>query len=379
MAEKIYRNLGATVSEEAEPYQTVGVVDSLPVFYQQLKEKLTFPLAWTAGNYPDFDVWRQTARQKILEKLPVFEPTPFDARVIAEVDRGTYLARKVVFNLTAECRVLGIMLVPKGKGPFPAALLLHDHGAKFDIGKEKVIEPWDDPLQLSVARKWAEWYFSGRFIGDELAARGYLVFAIDALGWGERGGLEYENQQALASNLQVLGLSLAGWIAFEDLRTAEFLASLPEADQGRIAAVGFSMGAQRAWQIAALSDLITAGIAVGWMGTVKGLLTPGNNLVRGQSAFCTTHPGLMQDLDYPDIASIAAPKPMLFYNGAEDQLFPADVVQEAYIKLHQVWNSQQAKNKLVTKLWPDLGHVFTKEMQNEAFAWLDRQFQSAVK
>ncbi|MCI0542011.1 MAG: hypothetical protein L0Z50_42990, partial [Verrucomicrobiales bacterium] len=34
-------------------------------------------------------------------------------------------------------------------------LLLHDHGAKFDIGKEKVIEPWDEPPEkIESARKW---------------------------------------------------------------------------------------------------------------------------------------------------------------------------------------------------------------------------------
>ncbi|HYH02517.1 MAG TPA: alpha/beta fold hydrolase [Bacillota bacterium] len=381
MSEKLNINSAAREAAPvgAERYQTIGVTGNLPVFYQQLKEKLTFPLAWTAGNFPDFNAWRQTARKKVLEKLPDPDQTPFDVQVIAEQDHGTYLARKVVFNLTAESRVLGMMLVPKGKGPFPAALLLHDHGAEFGIGKEKVIKPWGDDPQLTTAQSWVARYFSGRFIGNELAARGYLVLAIDALGWGGRGGLDYETQQALASNLQALGLSLAGWIALEDLRTAEFLASLPEVDSKRIAAIGLSMGAQRAWQIAALSDRIAAGIAVCWMGTIKGLLNPENNLVRGQSAFCMTHPGLMQDLDYPDIASIAAPKPMLFYNGAVDYLFPANVVQEAYAKLRQVWQSQQVEAKLITKIWPDLGHIFSKEMQDEAFEWLDCQFQVASK
>ena len=55
---------------------------------------------------------------------------PFCPVVIAEQDRGTYVARKVVFNLTGDSRVLGYLLVPKGQGPFPAVLLLHDHRAK---------------------------------------------------------------------------------------------------------------------------------------------------------------------------------------------------------------------------------------------------------
>jgi hypothetical protein len=36
-------------------YQTKGITEcNLPVFYQQLKQKLTFPLSWTSGNYADF-------------------------------------------------------------------------------------------------------------------------------------------------------------------------------------------------------------------------------------------------------------------------------------------------------------------------------------
>jgi dienelactone hydrolase len=356
-----------------DSYQTVGVAGNLPVFYQHLKDQLTFPLSWTSGNFSNFALWRKTARNKVLEKIiQVPVSTPYNAKVLKEQDRGVYLARKVVLNLTAASRVLGLLLVPKGRGPFPAALLLHDHGAKFDIGKEKMIEPWGNPAQLKSAQGWAEQCYSGRFIGNELAARGYVVFAVDALGWGDRGGISYETQQALASNLMGLGTSPAGLLAYEDLRSAAFLASLSEVNPAKVAAVGFSMGSYRAWQVAALSEAIQAGIAVCWLGTVKGLITPGNNTVRGQSAFYMTHPGLANELDYPDVASIAAPKPMLFYNGGQDKLFPTAVVQEAYAKMKAVWQSQNAAAQLVTQIWPDRGHIFDREMQAAAFDWLDR-------
>ena len=61
-------------------------------------------------------------------------------------------------------------------------------------------------------------------LGDELARRGYVVLAVDALGWGDRGPTTYEEQQALASNLYNLGSSLAGLMAREDVRAAGFLA-----------------------------------------------------------------------------------------------------------------------------------------------------------
>lgn len=366
-------------------YQTSGIIaatsatpNNLPVFYQKLKDRLTFPMAWKSGT-TDMAAWRAAGKAKVKELiLDDNDKTAFNPVVIDEQDNGTYWARKVVFNLTADSRVMGLMLVPKGSGPFPAAVLLHDHGGKFDIGKEKLIKPWGDATRLSSATAWSNKYFSDRFVGDELVKRGYVVLAIDALGWGDRGGYtavgtqtQGEQQQALAANLYNMGDSLGGLMAREDVRTADFLASLPQVDVNRIAAVGFSMGAFRAWQLAALSDKIAAGVAVCWMATTDGLMVPGNNQLKGQSAFNMMHPGLLRYLDFPDVASLAAPKPMLFFNGGTDTLFPTASVDTAYAKMQQVWTAWGAGDKLKTQTWSALGHVFVQEEQDAAFTWLD--------
>ena len=355
-------------------YQTPGVVKYLPAFRDKLAGRLTFPLSWLSGNAKDFGDWRDTARAKVMEcLLPPPPSAPFDPVVIAQQDRGTYIARKIVLNITGDSRVLGLMLVPKGEGPFPAVLTLHDHGARFDIGKEKVIKPWGVPTErLESAREWVDLNYAGRWIGDELAKRGYICFSTDALNWSDRGGAGHEGQQALSGNLLHLGTSFAALIAHEDLRAAEFLATRPEVDGSRVAAIGLSMGSYRTWQVTALSDHIAAGVAVCWMATVKGLMVPDNNQTRGQSCYTMIHPNLFNHLDYPDIASIACPKPMLFYNGEQDALFPVPAVKEAYAKMREIWQSQKAGDRLVTKLW-DVPHEFSREMQEEAFKWLDQQ------
>jgi hypothetical protein len=63
---------------------------------------------------------------------------------------------------------------------------------------------------------------------------------------------------------------------------------------------------------------------------------------------------------------------MLFFNGELDPGFPVGPVREAYAKMRRVWDSQQAGANLVTKIWPGLGLVFHREMQTEAFNWLDQ-------
>jgi dienelactone hydrolase len=212
--------------------------------------------------------------------------------------------------------------------------------------------------------------------GDELAKRGYVVMSFDALGWGDRSvaGWKTDSQQALASNLFNLGTSYAAIIAQEDLRASEFLASMPEVNKKQVAAVGFSMGAFRAWQLAALSDSITATVADCWMATMQGLMVPGNNQLKGSSAYTMLHPGIAKYLDYPDVAGLAAPKPMLVFAGEKDPLFPVASAQQAFDKMHKIWDANKAGDKLETRVWPGLAHTYVQEMQEASFDWLDKQF-----
>ncbi len=358
-------------------YQTQGIIQNLPASSYAARDRLFYPMSWLSPNSGDFDQWREKARdvfRSTWQSLPA--DMSFDPVIIAEQDRGSYIAQKIALNITADDRILTYLLKPKGDGPFPAVLLLHDHGATFNNGKEKVIAPWGiAPERIRSAKTYTGQIYGNRFIGDELAKRGYVCFAIDALNWGDRGGGGMDGQQAIAANMLFMGMSFAGLIAHEDVRSAEFLATLPFVAKNRIAAMGLSMGAYRTWQVAAVSDIVKAGVAICWMATNQGLLSWFNNRSEGNSAYTMLHPGLFNYLDYPDVAGMACPKPMLFYNGAKDKLFPVKTVEEAYAKMHTIWDSQSAGDKLVTKIWP-VPHEFNREMQAEAFAWLDRQMQN---
>lgn len=362
-------------------YQKKAITaDSLPLFYPRLKEQMIYSDSWLAGTYADFAQWRNDTRKTLRQALLTPDSmVDFAAEKRGRQDRGSYIAEEITLNITDESRVLGILLTPKIPGPHPAVVLLHDHGSKFDIGKEKMIRPWTDPARLASAQAWADRFFSGKFIGDELAKRGYVVFAIDAIGWGDRGPVTYEQQQALASNFFNLGRSLAGAVAYEDMRTVDFLATLAFVDRRRIGALGFSMGAYRAWQTAALSDKVAATAAISWFGGYQGLMAPGNNVLRGQSAFYMLHPGMASRLDFPDIASLAAPRAMLLFNGGQDRLFPPHSVKQAYGKVRAIWRSQNAQQQLVTRIWPDLGHVFYQEQQDVVFSWLDSRLKNQIE
>lgn len=154
--------------------------------YPALKKELTFPLAW--GNSPvrDFSDWRLVARAKVEKHLLVErqDETPYAPEYGVPSRTDSYTQELVTLSLTRYERVRGVLLTPHGPGPFPAVLLLHDHGAEFGIGKEKLVRPWYDETRLASAQAWADRYYSGRFVGDELARRGYVVLCLDAPGWG---------------------------------------------------------------------------------------------------------------------------------------------------------------------------------------------------
>ena len=54
------------------------------------------------------------------------------------------------------------------------------------------------------------------------------------------------------------------------------------------------------------------------------------------------HPGIRNVLDFPDVACIACPKPMLFFNGTEDALFPLAGVEASYAI---AWRLARAKGR----------------------------------
>jgi hypothetical protein len=76
-------------------------------------------------------------------------------------------------------------------------------------------------------------------------------------------------------------------------------------------------------------------------------------------------------LDYPDVAGIACPKPMMFCCGNRDGLFPVQSIEDAFLKMRRVWESQHAGDRLVTKLY-DAPHEYNLNMQQDAFQWLDQ-------
>ena len=351
--------------------------------------------------------------------------------LIPDREDGKILNAQAGKNSNAE---VGLQLSAQNKkaGKFPAVVALHDHGAHLFIGKEKMIRPfftkeeWGENKDISEAKTeaqnerkealgerkgelkenkeestanikgenerrkkqalcqeilddadaWVNQLYEGQYVGDYLAKHGYVVLSIDAPMWGERGrkeGVDRNKYDLIAGNMMMLGRDLSAFMTYDDISSTEFLASLPMVDAKRIGCVGCSMGAYRSWMLSALSDRIKAGASICWMITTDAQLT--RRFGRKENGgFANCIPGLRQYLDYPHIASLACPKPMLFINGTKDKLFPVPGVKDAFAEMHKVWKSQGADNLLDTELW-DIPHSCGLKAQEKMLEFLDKNLK----
>lgn len=351
----------------------------LPKYVEQLKKELTYPLAWGNSDIKDFGEWKKVAKAKVLECMmtPPMKSENFDMQVIGEERRDGYTAKKILFNVNAYSRITAYLLVPDGKGPFPAVNMLHDHGGHLYIGKEKMVRPFDvDSVVIDDADRWAEKLYDGQYVGDYFARNGYVVFSADAPMWGERGreeGVDRSKYDIICGNMMMLGRDLSAFMTYDDIAATELIASLPEVDKNRIGCMGCSMGAYRAWMLSALCDRIAAGASICWMTTTAVQMSV-KDKKREYGGFANCIPALRQWLDYPHIASLACPKPMLFINGTRDHLFPVDGTQDAFNIMHDVWSSQGAVENLTTELW-DVPHSCGKALQRRALEFFNNNLK----
>ena len=374
--------------QKREKYEWQG---EIPTYVETLKKELTYPMAWGNSPIKNFKKWKKAARAKVLECMmtPPKAAAAWDMEVLGEEQRDGYKAQKIAFNINAYSRITAYLLIPDGKGPFPTVNALHDHGAHLFIGKEKMIRPFftleeqDSPTKQALCQEilddadaWAKQLYDNQYVGDYLAKHGYVVFSADAPMWGERGrkeGVDRNKYDLIAGNMMMLGRDLSAFMTYDDIASTEFLASLPMVDAKRIGCVGCSMGAYRSWMLSALSDRIKAGASICWMITTDAQLT--RRFGRKENGgFANCIPALRQYLDYPHIASLACPKPMLFINGTKDKLFPVPGVKDAFSEMHQVWKSQGADTLLDTELW-DIPHSCGLKAQEKMLEFLDKNLK----
>ena len=354
-----------------------------------------YEMSFLDDRFGDLDGWKASARSKIFELL-LHRPEKVapDAEVIDRTDCGDHVREKVVFSTTPHFRVPAYLLIPKKlRRPAPGIVDLHSHGGMFLFGKEKVIAFGDDHPAMVDYHKTN---YDGRPTASELVKRGYVVISIDALMFGERrvmldadlkhgwdrakyGAEEVKhlNQQcrgkepALVKALTFAGLTWPGIVCWDDIRTVDYLASRPEVDASRIGCLGISMGGYRSLYLAALDERIRAACITGFMSTTRPMIKAHAE----RHSWAHFLPAIHRFLDWPDIAAIAAPRAIMVQQCSQDRLFPEDGMAAAVEKIAASFRKAGVSEQFDGRFY-DAPHMFTRRMQDEAFAWFDRHLQA---
>jgi dienelactone hydrolase len=357
---------------------------------QSVKDE--YPLSFLQPRFKDIGAWREEMRSKIMALLNYAPPKcPHNAETVEKIDCGEFIREKVYFNTTPDIRVPAFVLVPKDlKGKAPAIVALHDHGGFYMWGAEKIVSTESMHERL---KEWRDAY-GGKSIADDLARQGYVVIVIDMFYWGERRMLldgdaadwrerpltmtkerinEFnarsgENEQLVARSIFCAGFTWPGVIIYDDMRTVDYLLTRPEVDPERIGAVGLSVGGLRTCYLTALDDRIKAGVVVGWMASFRRQLEAH---MRWSVGFTKIIPNLYNDMDYPDMAALAAPRALLVINGNKDTLFELGGVKECFAKLEKIYAKASVTEKFKGSLY-NAPHEFNIAMQQEAWAWFKK-------
>jgi dienelactone hydrolase len=291
-------------------------------------------------------------------------------------------------------RTTGWLIRPAGvPGPLPGVLALHCHAGNKFGGADRLVELPESHPSAQDARAG---HYDGRAVATEVARRGFAVLAHDTFAWGSRrfdlsappwrtasalearqaqwrqDGVvpseadEYNaaaafHEETVAKTAGLLGTSLAGMVAHDDLAALEILAGLPDVDQDRLGCIGFSGGGGRSLALAALSPRIHSYVVTCMMATFQSLL-PAH--LDAHSWLLQT-PGLWRLGDWPELTARSGAGHLLVQYALADELFPEDGMREA----HHLLESLHRPGSYTGSFWPG-GHVFTAPMQEEALDFL---------
>jgi dienelactone hydrolase len=371
---------------------------NLGTMYAQLEEltkNREYGLSFLSNRFSSVEEFKRVGRAHVLDSFS-YNPAPInpDAEILDRRDMGDYIREKIVFSTTSCFRVPAYVLIPKGlTRPAPAIIDLHSHGGMFLLGKEKIV---DLGLDHPVVKQYHERNYEGRPTSTELVRRGYVVIAIDAFMFGERRLMLDEDvalgwdrwqyspedfvrlsrvcaskESTLAKSMCLAGMSWPGIVTWDDMRTVDYLVTRPEVDPERLGCCGVSMGGYRTIYLAGLDHRIKAASIVGFMSTVQPMLHSHVD----RHSWVHYLPAVHQGLDWPDVASLMVPQALMVQQCAQDALFPLAGMEQAVQKIESVYRRAGAEEKFCGKFY-DLPHIFSIDMQNDAFDWFDRHLKS---
>lgn len=278
--------------------------------------------------------WQKRTHRMLLRRLAIDQmaPVPLRPTILEEVDRGSYLQRKVLIHSGVDLQLPVYLLIPHGlKGKAACVLALNGHG----YGVQSILGITEDGLYRDQPGGYQQDF------AVQLARRGFVVAAPEISCFGERethyGHLpEHSPRPSACHNAStyalMLGLTMPGLRVWDGLRVVDYLETLDFADVGRLGVMGISGGGMHAFFSACVDRRIRAAVISGYFCDWRKSILSINHCT------CNFVPGLLKMGELSDLAGLIAPRPLLIENGTHDPLFPVEDVRQSVTHARRAWS-----------------------------------------
>lgn len=314
------------------------------------------------GSHPEsasdsFAVYQQRRRKELwglLGDLP-WEHEPDPPRLLKKQEREEYTLEWWVLDLNGIEPVPALLLIPhKRQNPAPGMLYIHWHAGMYGLGKE----------QLLVGVKAQPAY------ATICAEKGIITLAIDSWCFGERKH-EADGSEGEQNAFKLMlwkGQVLFGMMMFDEFRALDFLASRPGVDGARLGAMGMSMGATKAWWLAALDPRVKVCMDVCCLTDYDELIKTHGLKEHGIYYYV---PSLLKHFQSAQINELIVPRAHLSVNGRRDPLTPPVGVEKIRAHLLPLYREHGQESDCRIELF-DCEHVELPAMRTLILEWMDR-------
>ncbi len=305
----------------------------------------------------EFAGFQQSRRKKLwglLGDLP-WDHKPAPPKLVKTEKRDGYTLERLVFDFNGLEPVPGILLIPdRRQKRAPGLLYIHWHGGMYDLGKEQLLKG------VKVQPPYA----------PVCAEKGIVTLAIDSWCFGERkrsanGGV---GEQDAFKEMLWRGRVLYGMMMFDEFRALDYLSSRAEVDPKRLGALGMSMGATKAWWLAALDPRVRLCVDVCCLTDFDELIRAGN--LKGHGIYYYV-PSLLKYFNTSTINELIVPRPRLSVNGSKDDLTPPKGVEKVRDYLRPLYGKYGKEDDCRIELF-DCAHAELPEMRKLILEWLDK-------
>jgi dienelactone hydrolase len=292
--------------------------------------------------------------QEMLGLWPMPERTDLKPVVTGCITNDEFVVEKIYFQASPGLYCTANLYLPKNlKPPAPAILYECGHWSAKTNGISYG--------NKGIYQRDGAWY----------ARNGYVCLVLDTLRDGEIPGIHTGTRDHGLWWWNSRGYTPAGVEAWFGIRALDYLCTRPEVDTNRFGITGHSGGGAYSWTITALDDRIKAAAPLAGMADVQSHILDG---VIDSHCDCNFFVNIYR-WDFPQVAALAAPRPLLIGGTDRDPLFRLSSTLRISEKVRRIYDLYSANDKLGLVLAPG-PHDETPELQLGVMRWFNRYLKS---